>query len=414
MKKILFLTDMWKPNPTANSVCVKNIAAVFKEHGWDVYVSAFDGGHIIDDDEEDNIKVEYIRPPKSREIINKSMFASNSKKRNMLRFMGVLLNRISRLFYLKFYPIVDPIFVRRWSEMVCKQIKANNIDVIVSVNAPLDSIATGNLIKQKNPNIKWVAYYIDGGSNYGAEQSFLKIKRHLQKKAIKWENEVLKLADKIIIMEGHANYYKTYLNSNNLSKMQVLNVPLFNTQNTILEENVSTKKRKEIWTYMGTIRTGFYDPSKFFKWFEEYSVKNNAVLNVYGTTNMEKLLKTYSESNVIKYYGSIPHSQVDAILKESDVLCYFRSERLDSVSGKFFEYLMYRKPIVYFGPFGDINWKQLDKYPLGIAINQEDGSTTKDISSVLNSNIKISKEFLIEQYYTSTPEAFLDVIDDFG
>lgn len=409
VKKILFLTDMWSPRLTANSICVKNIASVLRQRGWEVYVNAFEGKTGQEDETVDGVHIEYTRPALPRRLITQAMFTSKLRKRKLIGFAGILLNRATRIIGMPCYPIVNPIFAKRWSRRVVEQIQKNNIDVVVSVNAPPDSIAAGYLAKGECPEVKWIAYYIDGGSNYGKEQSFLWAKQRLQKKAVKWENAVLAAADKIVVMEGHSAFYLKVLSPSNCLKLKVLNVPLFNTQQ--IQPGIRERTGEEIWTYMGSIRDGFYDPEKFFSWFGQYSKNHNAELHLYGTTNMEDYLRTRCNGKELFYHGSVSHDRVSGILANSDVLCYFRSERLDSVSGKFFEYLMYRKPIVYFGPKGDINWRQIEKYPLGIAIDQDTGEQTKTFDDIFNSNCVISDDLLRREFYTSTPEAFVDVVE---
>ncbi|MDY4494279.1 MAG: hypothetical protein SPE24_05250 [Erysipelotrichaceae bacterium] len=410
MRKILFLTDMWLPQPTANSICVKNIATLLKQRGWEVYINAFEGKPNQSSETVDGLHIEYTKPALSRQLMTKAVFATEAKKR-VLGNMGIFLNRVTRIVCIPFYPIVSPIFTKRWSKQIIRQIKENGINYIVSVNAPLDSIAAGYLVKKTCSEVKWIAYYIDGGSNYGKEQAFLKLKKKLQNKSVKWENKVLSGADKIIVMEGHSKFYTNMLNTDNVSRLAVLNVPLFNTQRTQLDVSLKNSSDKEIWTYMGTIRDGFYNPSKFFSWFLKYAKTHNAELHLYGSTNMDEYLQHNCDNKRIFYHGLIPHNCVDSVLTNSDVLVYFRSEKLDSVSGKFFEYLTYHKPIVYFGPKDDINWKQLEKYPLGIAIDQDTGEQTNEFALIINSRDIISNDTLEKMFYTSTPGDFVDLVE---
>lgn len=414
MKKILFLTDMWSPQPTANAICVKNIAHVLQERGWNVYVNAFSGGDGKKSEIYDGIHIEYTRPALSRQLITRSNFVSEGRKKKIISACGIMLNRLTRLLFLPCYPITAPIFTLLWSIKVSKQIERNDIDTIVSVNAPLDSVATAYLVKRKHPKLRWISYYIDGGSNYGKEQNFLAVKKRLQNKSVKWENKVLSYADKIVIMEGHSRFYKSILCDENLEHVEILNVPLFSVhvvEDGKRQENHYKSSDKEIWTYMGTIRDGFYNPQKLFAWFLKYSNTHNAELHLYGSTNMDDFLKKNCDEKHIFYHGVVSHDRVDEILRNSDVLVYFRSERLDSVSGKFFEYLMYRKPIVYFGPKSDINWMQLVKYPLGIAIDNETEKQTKEFDAINKKDFTLSDSMLRQTYYTSTPEAFVDMIE---
>lgn len=415
MKKILFLTDAWSAHPTANVICVKNITRVLQQRGWDVYVNAFADKRGQKSETQDGIHIEYTNPALSRQLIARSNFVTDKRKAKIIRTCGILLNRITRLFFLPVYPIAAPLFTFLWSRRVLRQTLSNAIDTIISVNAPLDSVAAAYLVKKKYSNVKWIAYYIDGGSNYGKEQNFLSAKKKLQKKSIKWENTVLSYANKIVVMEGHSYYYKSILSDENLKCLEVLNVPLFCAQvadqKSLIQIDRKSKK-KEIWTYMGTIRSGFYHPGKLFTWFLRYCNSHNAELHLYGATNLDGYLMRNCDKQHIFYHGAVSHDRADEILRNSDVLVYFRSERLDSVSGKFFEYLMYHKPIVYFGPKNDINWMQLVKYPLGVAIDQETEESTKQLDMIINKKVDLSNDLLRRIYYTSTPEAFVNMIED--
>lgn len=412
MKRILFLTDMWSPQATANSVCVKNIANVLKRRNWEVYVDAFEGKTGQQSEVIDGIFVEYTRPGLSRQLLTRAKFIDDSIKKRIMITLGVWLNRVIRILNLPYYPVADSLFVKRWSDQVIKRIQKDDIDIVISVNAPTDSIAAGYLVKRKCPKVKWVAYYIDGGTNYGKEQNFLKIKKSLQNKAVKWENKILEIADAIVVMEGHSQYYKKMLNESNRSRLKILNVPLF-CQNQIQRNGSTAKGRdKEIWTYMGTIREKCYNPERLLSWFLWYSSIHEAELHLYGATDIEDYLQTKCDGKHIFYHGFISHDQVTKILADSDVLIYFVSEKLDSVSGKFFEYLMYGKPIVYFGPKEDINWLQLEKYPLGLAIDQDTGEQTKSFEEILNKSCSISEDVLTQIFYTSTPDAFADAIEE--
>lgn len=412
MRRILFLTDSWTPQPTANAICIKNIASVLIQRGWNVYVNAFEEKRGQKKEVVDGIQIEYTRPTLSRQWITRAMLMSDQRKKNVVGNAGILLNRITRFLCLPFYPVVAPIFSKRWSKKVIQQIRENEIDFVVSVNAPLDSVAAGYFVKKKCAKVKWIAYYIDGGSNYGKEQNFLTIKRKLQKKSVRWENKVLSIADKIVIMEGHSEFYKKVLNPANRARLKILNVPLFHMQRMPKSDHQSNQSNKEIWTYAGTIREEFCNPAALFSWFFQYSENRDAELHLYGSTNMDDFLRSHCDNKHIYYHGLASHEHVKQVLADSDVLLYFRSEKLDSVSGKFFEYLMYHKPIVYFGPKDDINWRQLEKYPLGVAIDEKTWEQTNSFDEIFHNEEVVSDDMLKTIFYTSTPSAFADMIEN--
>lgn len=386
-----------------------------QKNGWKIWVNAFKSEKAQKTSNENDIHTSYTRPALARWMITISQATSHHFLSLLLSKGGIFVNRICRMVVLPFYPIVSPCFSWRWVRSAIQQIDKNDISVLVSVNAPLDSIFTGYLIKLKRPNLIWIAYYIDGGSNYGVEQSFLYIKKILQKKAVKWENRKLAAADAIVVMDGHSKYYLSSLDSGNLSKLHIMNVPLFCRKKSIEHKQAAANKTIR-WVYAGSIREGVYDPGKLFTWFGEYASTHKAELHIYGQTTMQSYLGKAANNKTIFYHGMLAHEEVQKELEKGDVLLFFRSAKSDSVSGKLFEYLSYGKPIVYFGPVDDINSRQLCKYPLGIALNCEAPlqRNTDRIDEFLYEvqNETVPDEILDEIYYLSSPKAMADLIDN--
>ena len=122
MKKILFLTDTWSPQPTANAICVKNIARVLQQRGWEIYANAFAGEHGQKSETQDGIHIEYTRPALSRQLITKSNFVSNEKWKKIVGTCGVLFNRVMRLF---FFAVLSDYGTIIYSFMEEKSFKAN-------------------------------------------------------------------------------------------------------------------------------------------------------------------------------------------------------------------------------------------------------------------------------------------------
>ena len=373
--KILFLTDYWFPKKTANAVCVQNIAKELLASGNEVYVCAYKEAD-NSPAEEDGLHFSYVRPSLARRLMHTSAQCQNAALAKTLGMIGVAINRIRRFLLLPFYPLVSLAFPHRWQRAAEKIIRREKIDVLVSVIAPEEALYTGYLTKKRNPGVEWIIYYIDAGTNILPGTSFERVKRTLQKKASRWENRLFRKADKVIVMEGHANYYRQNLTPQNLPKLRVANVPMLKRPSNTPTQETGEKAGVEKWVYTGNMQGTLYDPRSLCELFIEYARARQAELHLYGPSDHDSYLSEIQEKNRnIFWHGSKPHEEVVLAQKNADVLVYFITRELDSVSGKLFEYLAHRKPIVFLGPENDINVRQLSKFRLGLPLSIAQSST---------------------------------------
>ena len=76
--RILFLTDYWFPNMTANTICVRNISEeLLKQHNQ-VYVCAYDGKNAKD--EQDGIRFSFVKPSLARRLLRAAQNAKNNSE----------------------------------------------------------------------------------------------------------------------------------------------------------------------------------------------------------------------------------------------------------------------------------------------------------------------------------------------
>lgn len=402
--KILFMVDYWVPKATTNSICVKNIAQELMKNSNDIYVCAFNNKKqkdIVDN----GIKVSFIKPTLARIFLNMSKETKNKYWARFYKLIGLILNRVRRIILFPLYPIVSLNLSYRWSKKITKMIKKYNIDCVVSVIAPDDSLYAGYLCKKANPSVIWIPYYIDNGSNLLPGVSFEKLKSMVKKKYQKWENKIFEKADGIIVMKGHEKHYRETLTTKNLKKLQVADVPLFVISGKI--KNKTQKNSKEIWMYAGNMCGIYYDPHTIIDVFNEYNKDNNAYLKLFGPTDKISYVENACKNNNIKWYGNVLHDVLVNEYLNSDVLVYYKNGILDSVSGKFFEYIKYGKTIIYIGNEEDINANLVKKYNKGIII-----SSTKTEEEIRKLSSKISQlkekevevKSLLNTYKESTPE----------
>lgn len=419
-KRILFLVDYWTPNPTANAVCVRNVAKTLHKKGWDIYVSAYNKVSFAKSIQDEGIHVSFILPPFARQLITKAQQEKRKNKAKIYNTIGLLLNRLRKIILLPLYPISSLTFSLRWSRRIEKQIHDMNISCIVSVNSPEETFYCSYLVKKRNPGIRWIVYNIDPGTNILSGTHFEKLKRFLQKKAVIWENRVLEIADGFIVMQGHSSYYEGKLNRVNIHKLKIADVPLFDMEikEASSEHNPTTTTTTKRWVYTGNLSGKYYNPHMICEFFMKYRMTESIELHLYGPSDWYKYLDDLSkdpDSGII-WHGVIPHDQIHAELSKADVLVYFITQELDSVSGKLFEYLKYKKPIIYLGPKEDINTRHLKKYPAGLCLDM-DGNvyenikiTNKFLRNSPHSNVTESS--LKESFIMNMPEATASIIND--
>lgn len=368
---ILFITDYWFPQKTTNAICVENIARELIAGKNKVYVSAYSGdSDCIDGIEYEHINFEFIKPSFARRLLNRSQQTKSIKLAKMYGSMGKSINRLRRMILLPFYPVVSFSLPLRWKRQVVSMIDREDINVIVSVNAPEESLYTGYLVKKKRPSIKWVIYNIDAGSNILPGTSFENLKAMLQSKAIHWENRLFNLSDKVIVMEGHSDYYKKSVEKDNASKLYIADVPLLRIRQEKLDAHTVTNSDIQKWVYTGNMNGAFYNPTAICQMFAEYSKYCYCELHLYGPSDHRDYLKEIAKThqNII-WHGSVSHEDVDKAQREADVLVYYKCKKMDSISGKLYEYLTQGKPILFLGPTNDINSRKLARYFMGMSFD---------------------------------------------
>ena len=412
--KILFLVDYMLPKATTNAICVKNIAKKMVNDGNNVFICSY-GNKKFDGLNEEEMNIFFVRPSLSRIFLNKSLECKNLILSKVYNYIGKFLNRLSRIIFFPLYPIVSYNFSRRWSNKITKLVKKYDIECIISTAAPNDSIYAGYLCKKKNPNLIWIPYYLDSGSNLLPGSSFETIKKYLQKKYQKWENKVFSYADGIIIMVGHESYYRQILSNKIFEKVYISNVPLFtdfvdDSINKFSEPN----KHNEIWMYAGSMRGSYYDPHTIIDFFNLYNSKNNnSFLKLFGSTDQQSYIKNCCMNGRIKWYGNVNHDILNNEYLNADILVYYINGSLDSVSGKFFEYIKYGKIIIYVGDSNDINANLVKQYDKGIVVPKIDDSNMNELLLKISKlKIKlIDKDKLLKKFELSTPEYTKNIIN---
>lgn len=387
-KRIIFLTGYWDSRVDPTVVCIKSLLHHFIDNQYNVDICTYWGMKKEQNKRIDGYNVYYVRPHVSISLFDAYYQSKNRLFKQVLFIIAKVVNIIHRFLSIWHYPISSASFVKRWAKATISLIDPSEETILISVVNPEDSVYAGHIVKKQCPNIKWITYNLDCGSNVLPGSSFERFRKLFHNKSITAENKALTNADRIIVMKGHYDYYSTHLTQSNVQKLLVADIPLLQDTPRVSSNNlrkISSDCLKFV--YAGTMTGIYYNPKSicnFFIALREYLP--NATLDLYGITDKESYLKALTNAKVgITYHGVINHDDLEAIFEDSDILVYYKNERIDSVSGKFFEYLSYMKPVIYYGIAGDINFNNVLKYDYGLSL---------DCKKVVNESVKETLLFI--------------------
>ncbi len=287
-------------------------------------------------------------------------------------------------------------------------INSQNISIIFSsYGPPASHIIAGILAKWSGK--PWVADYRDlwiEGHVYAGMWPFIVLEKYLEKKYV----------------GNYANIITTVsLPLANILRKK-FTVPVHVIENGYDEENCKKKflpyfndKKKRI-VYTGTIYPGMRDPSPLFAAISLIAEKNKTTNNdpmsdfeilFFGRQEdwLDNLIKKYKVTPWVKYMGSVGRDDVLRIQNQADILLFleWENESVDGIlTGKLFEYLAQRKPILGIGVTKKTSPGALiEEAGVGVAIGTDIEKIVSIIENFLDTGIPFDihpKENVITMY----------------
>ncbi|WBX75642.1 glycosyltransferase family 4 protein [Tenacibaculum ovolyticum] len=261
-------------------------------------------------------------------------------------FFGKILQYVRANYFI---PDARKFWVKPSVKYLEKYLKENRIDAIITTGPPHSLHLIGLALKKKT-NIKWIADFRDPWTviDYFHQLPLTKksIKKHHQ-----LEQEVLANADaSLVVGETMKANYKTF--SNNVHVV---------TNGYDSEENekiVPVLDTKFSITHIGLMNSD-RNPKILWKALSELSEKNNAFKNDLEIKLIGKLsddvvidLDKYEFKSVEKI-NYVPHKEVQQYQRNSQVLLLAVNNVPSAkgiITGKIFEYLQAKRPILAIGP----------------------------------------------------------------
>lgn len=275
-------------------------------------------------------------------------FANHKKE----KFLSKILRFIRGNFFI---PDARVGWVKYAYKKACEVIEKEKITNVIISSPPHSSQLIGLKLKKKYPHINWIADLRDPWTDIYYYKDFL----HSDSAAARdrnLEREVLLMADNIISVSEEIK--KVFSKKAIGLKDKITVIPNgYDEDDFKIQQEISKAKNKFIITYTGTIAE-VYNPEIIFRALGEINkrgMKKKLVLRFVGSQSSSVLLmaRSYGLEDCLEVIPYVEHSKSIAYLKESDALLLIIpmiENDKGILTGKLFEYLAAKKPIIGIGP----------------------------------------------------------------
>ncbi len=353
--KVLIITYYWPPSGGAGVQRWVKFAKYLPEYGWEPVILTVDPDYaaypVTDNSMVSETESIRVYKTKARDYFaiyknNKSKIPSAGFAINQENsFKGKLLRFIRGNFF-----IPDP--RKGWNKYAfrkaCEIIEAENISRVITTSPPHSTQLIGLKIKQKYPEIKWIADLRDPWTDIYYYNQFYPtpISRKLD---ASYEKEVLSRADSIITV------------GKSLKELFSLKVPEAETRLTVIsngfdEEDFmgeAVKPEKFTVTYAGTL-SDIYPVVGFLEALRS-SDKKDFILRFVGSVSRKQseLILSAIRSENLQFLPYTDHNTAIRYMRESSALLLIIPDHASGrsiLTGKLFEYLASGTPVICLGP----------------------------------------------------------------
>lgn len=309
----------------------------------------------------------FTRETKTANLIDETLLNDVPENTKIIRTKAYELSEVSGIFKIPckiLSKLIIPDSARIWfeksKEKAIEIIKNENIKIIYTTSAPYSDHLLGLSIKNKIPEIKWVADFRDEWTNnpYTLDKPHNFIRTKIEKKM---ELDVLKNADYLITNTPVMR--QNFLNISGLNGDNFFVIP-----NGYDEEDFSnidfSKEKTDKFTmvYTGALY-GRRKPDNFFQAIKNIKEKglideSKILVRLIGNYHKDKLqaqIDKFGLTDQIEIVGYVPHNICIEYQVSSDALVLIEGSGIGAnafYTGKIFEYMNTKRPVVAILPEG--------------------------------------------------------------
>jgi hypothetical protein len=397
-KSILFITVTFPPRLSVASLRLYNYARLFVKNGWNVTVltSKQLGETTSREFEFEGIEVIHVpwNDPFDKIQKIKNVFARKIAFKTLNIFVPYLATWLPDRRFKSWR--INTLVVAN------KIINEKQIKFIYSSFSPPSPHLIASQLKRKFPHLYWISEYRDlwshSHSNNLCRTYFADFHFSFEKKVISHSDLVL------TVSEGH----RQFLNSKISIKIHVL----YNGCDFDSYTRIESKKENGVFCilYTGNIYKKAYDVGLFFKSFKKFlenPTYNNSEMHFIGTPEtdfLKALIQKYDLKEKVIFHNKKTNAEIKVLQKNADVLLQFvwnNPKQPGNLTGKLFEYIAARKPILVVGDEKEVG-KLISDTESGKMCSHEETivlylesiflSKRASLKTIENRDSKISKE----------------------
>lgn len=395
MKKVLIITYYWPPSGGAGVQRWLKFTKYLREYGWEPVIYTPENPESPNTDsslEKDvpknltvvktkiwepyNFYKVFIGQKKDQKI--NAAFLTESKKPKKFEKIAVWIRGNF------FIPDARKFWVKPSVKYLESYLKQHPVDAVISTGPPhsMHLIALG--LKRKL-NIPWMADFRDPWTNIDF-YSKLMLTSFADHKHKRLELEVLKEADVVTCvgktwLDELAQIYNSQYTNHHSAKFRFISNGY--DPDDYSDEKVEADKKFSI-VYIGTLDKS-RNPGILWKTLSDIVKKNSSFANdlqikLVGKTDIA-VTEDIEKNELLPYMEKIPyltHAEVTQVQKKSQVLLLLINNTPNAMgitTGKFFEYLAAKRPILCIGPKGGDADKILAETKGGLISGYEDSET---------------------------------------
>lgn len=406
MKRIMVILGAYYPNPSANGICVDRLVSALLADGNEVFCLCNSQYNVPDKDDIGNLHIRRTGATAKKKL---GELMKNSSQ-GLLKTVYSLLYKASDIVAIikptKYFPVSSISRANKIFKIAEEIVAENNIDIVVGVNLPTDTLYAAYLVKKKHPNIKFVAYCLDpvyGGTNH----KFLS-KEENQKRNCKFERSMLEACELFIAQHEHCEHYEKN-HAEYADKLKFVGVPLLERR----ENTTFLSDRKEkVLLYAGALSKETRNPAYIFEVFKH---TKNIKLKMYVSNGEAWVREAARGIDSVEVNGKIPHEAVLREMDEADAFLNIGNTQTMFCPSKIIEYISYGKPIVsLFRTDSDTCRDYMMKYPVGAYIDERTCDVRKAAEEIerliLGTKEAMPFESLKNLYKDNTPEYVANLI----
>lgn len=286
-----------------------------------------------------------------------------------------------------FIPDARFLWIKPSIKFLIKEVKKHSIDIVISTGPPHSMHLIANGLKKKNPTLKWIADFRDPWTNIDFYNQ-LKLTKWADNKHHRLEKKVLRNADKIVVIGWTMK--DEFQEISNRNDIEIITNGFDHAD---FEDKSSNGLSLNI-SHIGSLNKD-RNPLVLWKALKELKDEGSLVdglkIDLIGNVD-QSIHKSIEQNNIvdlINVKGFVSHDEAIQFMIKSKILLLVINDSPNSkgiLTGKSFEYLGAKRPILCIGPKeGDVK-RLLSDFPQAYYIEYKDVNKCKIIIQKLLSN----------------------------